>query len=405
MIDFRLRFAWENVRERKVRSILTVIGIAIGITAVVSLISLGQGLKIAIYNQFEKMGANTITISSSNGELSTPMMSAMSKNPLTKDDEKIVQNVPGVEAVGAMCFTPDRIKVRGTYIGTFVTGVTINEFDYMFSRKGYKIVNGRKLTNNDKYSVIIGNDLYTGNYPEKKKIHIRDKILINGIEFRVVGAMEKIGDSMDDTSVIIPMETYRKVYDEPNIDQMIFVHIKDGFDVDKVADNIEHELLRYRHEKEDEKTFDVKTSKGMLQSFNVILNILQAVLIGIASISLLVGGVGIMNTMYTSTLERTHEIGILKSIGSKRLDILTIFLYESAILGLIGGVFGISFGYALGKLAELAALSYGVHLHVGVSIPVILVSLLFAMSAGILSGIAPAIQASRLNPVDALRYE
>ncbi len=404
-MDFRLKFAWENVRERKVRSMLTVIGIAIGITAVVSLISLGQGLKAAIYNQFEKMGANTITISSSNGELATPMMSVVSKNPLTKDDEKVVRSVPGVEAVGAMCFTADRIKVRGTYIGTFVTGVTVNEFDYMFSRKGYKIVSGRKLTKNDKYSVIIGNDLYTGNYPGGKKIHIRDKIIINGKEFRVVGALEKIGDSMDDTSVIIPMDTYRKIYNKPKLDQMIFAHVKDGFNVDSVANSINRELLRYRHEKENEKTFDVKTSKGMLQSFNVILNILQAVLIGIASISLLVGGVGIMNTMYTSTLERTHEIGILKSIGAKKIDIMSIFLYESAILGAIGGVFGVLFGYLIGKLAELMALSYGIHLHVYVSPAVILASLLFAMAVGILSGTAPAIQASKLNPVDALRYE
>ncbi len=405
MTDFRLKFAWENVKERKMRSILTVIGIAIGITAVISLISLGQGLKMSIYEQFEKMGSNVITVTASSGGMSTPMMSSVSQHPITTNDEKVIRTVPGVESVGAMSFVPDRIKFKGHNINTFVSGITMDEFDYLFSSRGYELVAGRKLIPNDRYSAIVGYDLYTGNYESGKKIRIRDKIIINGKEFRVVGAMGKVGNSIDDKSIVIPMSTYRDIYDQPKKDGMIFVHVRKGFDVNYVKDRIEHALLRYRHEKEKDKTFEVKTSEGMIKSFNVILNVLQAVLIGIASISLLVGGVGIMNTMYTSTLERTHEIGILKSIGATRTDISMIFLYESAILGFIGGAIGVTSGYIIGKLAEIISRSYGINLHVYISVSLIIISLLFSMAVGIISGIAPAVQASKLNPVDALRYE
>ncbi len=406
MIDFKLRFAFENVKERRLRSILTIIGIAIGIAAVVSLISLGQGLKVAINEQFERMGSNVITVMASSGGVSTPMMGLMSKNPITKNDEKVILSVRGVEDVGASIFVPDTVEAHGRNIDTFVSGITINEFDYMLGRKGYKIIEGRKLLPTDKYAAIIGYSLYTGDYEKNgKRVRLRDKIIIQGREFRVVGVLDKIGSDMDDKSIMIPMKTFREVYDEPEKDGMIFVHVKDGFDVEKVAEDIKHALRRTRNEKEGEETFQVQTSKGMLEAFNTILTILNAVLIGIASISLLVGGVGIMNTMYTSTLERTREIGILKSIGARRFDIMMIFLYESAILGMIGGIFGLLFGFGLGKFAETIALYYGVTLRVYFSPILIVGSLVFSMFVGILSGVAPAIQASRLNPVDALRYE
>ncbi len=406
MLDFRLRFAFENVKERKTRSFLTVIGIAIGITAVISLIALGQGLKIAINEQFNKMGTDLITVSASSGGMNTPMMSFLSKNPLTTDDEKVILSVPGVEDVGAMSFYPDSIYVHGVRIETFVSGIDINELDKIYGKKGYEIIKGRKLTELDRYKAIIGYDLYTGKYEKDgKSVKLRDKVTIQGKEFRVVGVMEKIGSKMDDTSIIIPMDTYRKIYDKPKKDGIIYAHVKNGFDPDEVAADIERAMRKHLNEKEGEETFSVQTSKSLLNSFNTILTIVQVVIIGLASISLLVGGVGIMNTMYTSTLERTREIGILKSIGAHQKDILMIFLYESGILGIIGGVFGILSGFGIGKLAELIANYYSVTLKVYFGPQLIIGTLAFSMIVGMIAGVSPAIQASKLNPVDALRYE
>jgi len=406
MIDFRLKFAIENVRERKTRSFLTVIGIAIGIMAVITLIALGQGMKLAINEQFNKLGTDLITISASSGGMSTPLMSFLSKNPLTTDDEKVILSVPGVESVGAMSFVPDTIDVHGSKIGVFVSGITINELDKMFGKNGYEIIKGRKLTEIDKYKAIIGYDIYSGTYEKNgKKVKLRDNIIIQGKKFRVVGVLEKIGSKADDSSIMIPMNTYREIYNEPKKDGMIYAHVKNGFDIDKVADDIERALRKHRDEKEGEETFNVQTSKNLLKTFNSILMIVQVLLIGLASISLLVGGVGIMNTMYTSTLERTREIGILKSIGAHKKDILLIFLYESGVLGIIGGIFGLLAGFGIGRIAELIATYYGVSLKIYFGPQLIFGALAFSMIVGMIAGVVPAIQASKLNPVDALRYE
>jgi len=193
----------------------------------------------------------------------------------------------------------------------------------------------------------------------------------------------------------------------PDQEDEIDAKSAEGFDVTTVADSIERRLLQIKNEKKDQETFSVQTSEQLLTSFTNIFNIVQGVLVGIAAISLLVGGIGIMNTMYTSVLERTKEIGTMKAVGAKNSDILQIFLFESGLLGLVGGAIGVVLGIGLGKGVQyIATIALGTNLlQASITAPLIVGALAFSFLIGSSSGILPAMQAARLKPADALRYE
>jgi putative ABC transport system permease protein len=188
---------------------------------------------------------------------------------------------------------------------------------------------------------------------------------------------------------------------------IIVVQVRDINQINDVAEKIKEVMRKDRDEKKGQEDFSVQTPEQAISSVKTILNIINAIVIGIAAISLIVGGIGIMNTMYTSVLERTREIGIMKAIGARNRDVLLIFLIESGLLGLVGGAIGIGIGFSIGKIVEYAA---GVYLGTTLlravfPIELILGSLAFSFFIGMLSGVLPAFQASRLKPVEALRYE
>ena len=173
-----------------------------------------------------------------------------------------------------------------------------------------------------------------------------------------------------------------------------------------MAENIKEELRDSRDEDEGEETFSVQTFEQLLEQFNDILGIVSIVLIGIAAISIVVGGVGIMNTMYTSVLERTKEIGIMKAVGAKNSNIMTLFLIESGMIGLAGGMIGIGIGIGLSKIVEIVASEAGfLPIKAYLGAPLLLGALAFSFIIGAASGTFPAMQASKMKPVDALRYE
>ncbi|MFH0835592.1 MAG: FtsX-like permease family protein, partial [Candidatus Micrarchaeota archaeon] len=187
----------------------------------------------------------------------------------------------------------------------------------------------------------------------------------------------------------------------------IFVQVKAGQDPGAVAKEIEEELRDYRGVEEGSEDFSVSTSEQLMETFSMIFGVVQAVILGIAAISLLVGGIGIMNTMYTSVLERTKEIGIMKAIGARNGDILTIFLIESASLGLFGGIIGVLLGAGLSKIAEVMAIQAtgSTYFVAAISTDLVVGALLFSTIIGSIAGLLPARQAAKMKPVDALRYE
>jgi putative ABC transport system permease protein len=395
--------AFNNLKRRKLRSWLTMIGIFIGIAAVVALISLGQGLQNAIKEQFEQLGSDKIIIQPKG--LSSPG-SATGSLKLTSKDLKVIEDVKGVEYASGYLIKQGQAIYKGESGIGYATGLTEIDFERMIELGWMEIIEGRGLRDTDKFKVLVGYNHIYGDVWDKP-MKIGSTIKIEGYEFKVVGVVSKIGNPIDDTLIYVQKDILKEILDIEDEESQIFVKTASGFDPVKVAEDIERKLRKFRGEKEGQETFSVQTSDQMLESFNNIFGIVQAVLVGIAAISLLVGGIGIMNTMYTAVLERTKEIGVMKAIGAKNLDILLIFLFEAGLLGLVGGAIGIGIGFGLGKGTEYLAMNIlGTNL-LQADFPLYLIigALLFSFLIGSFSGILPAMQAAKLKPAHALRYE
>ena len=400
--DF-LRLGFQNLRRRKLRSWLTMIGIFIGIAAVVSLISLGQGLQDYITGEFEKMGSDKIIIMpkgmGAHGSGGASLI-------LTSDDLKVIEEVRGVEWASGYLVKQGQAKFKGEAGIGFATGIEPEDFERLLELGSFTIYEGRSLKKGDKYNVVVG---YNHAHEDiwKRNIEIGDTIEIEGYDFKVVGVISKIGNPIDDRILYVTKDVLKEILNIKDEESQILVKTAQGFDPEEVADTIERKLRRFRGEKEDQETFNVQTSEQLLKTFGNIFSVVQAVLVGIAGISLLVGGIGIMNTMYTSVLERTKEIGTMKAIGAKNNQILLLFLFESGLLGLVGGAIGVGIGIGLAKGAEyIAGLYLGTNILQASMDPVIMFGALgFSFVIGALSGILPARQAAKLKPVDALRWE
>jgi putative ABC transport system permease protein len=381
------------------------IGIFIGIAAVVGLISLGQGLQGAINQQFEQLGKDKIIIQSKT--LGPPGSATSEKLILTTKDLDAIAGVRGVENVVGILMKTSVLNFRDESKIAFTIGINPKDISLFSEMQDFKVIEGRNLKEGDGFKAIVGYNNAVDGKIWKRGVEVGSTINVEGVEFKIVGILGKTGDPYNDAGIYVPKETLREVLNIKNEETEIIAKTQTGFNPADVADAITRKLRQERDEKKDQETFEVQTSEQLLNTFTNIFGIVQAVLVGIAAISLIVGGIGIMNTMYTSVLERTKEIGTMKAVGAKNSDILQIFLFESGLLGLVGGTIGILLGIGLGKSVEYIATSaLGTNLlRASISLPLILGALGFSFLIGTLSGILPAMQAAKLKPVDALRYE
>ena len=393
-----------NLKRRRLRSWLTMVGIFIGIAAVVALMSLGQGLQNYITDEFEKLGSDKIIIQPKS--MGPPGSVVSESLILTSDDLKIIENVRGVKWAAGMLLKQGQASYKGESKIGFASGTNPDDLDNFGEIQSFQIIEGRYLKNGDKYKVVVGYNHVYGDIWDNELV-IGSTIEIEGYDFKVVGIMNKIGNPIDDGILHVPKDTLKEILGVKDEESQILVKTAEGFDPKDVADTIERKLRRSRGEKEDQETFNVTTSEQLLDTFQSIFAVVQGVLVGIAAISLLVGGIGIMNTMYTSVLERTKEIGTMKAIGARNSHVLLLFLIESGLLGLVGGIIGVGVGIGLAKGTEvIAAQSLGSGLVQASLSPVIIFgALAFSFVIGTLSGVLPALQASKLKPADALRYE
>ena len=378
------------------------IGIFIGIATVVALISLGQGMQSAIREQFEQLGSDKIIIMPKG--MGVPG-SATGSLKLTSKDLKVIEGVKGIEYVSGYLMKQGQAKYKGeTGIG-FSTGITEIDFERMLDLGGLEIVDGRGLKDEDKFKVVVGYDhIYEDVW--EKTMKTGSTIEVEGYEFKIVGVVSEVGNHIDDTLIYVQKDILKEILNIEDEESQILAKTASGFDPEDVVETVKRKLRQSRGEKEGEETFNAQTSEQLLESFSNIFGVVQAVLVGIAAISLIVGGIGIMNTMYTSVLERTKEIGTMKAVGAKNSDILSIFLIEAGLLGLVGGAIGIALGVGLGKGVEyIASVALGTSF-LKASFPSYLIggALLFSFLIGTLSGVFPAMQASKLKPADALRY-
>ena len=410
MIKDYFKVGISNLFHRKTRSWLTMIGIFIGIAAVVGLISLGQGMKEAIGNVFLNIGSDKLAVMAKSGlQFSGPPGSSTASN-LTTHDEDVIRRVNGVDEVGARLIKPAKLEFNNEVKFYFAASMPDDEEGRKliteFNR--YETEEGRLLKKGDRLKAFIGNSVANKGVFRKKKIELGNKININGIDFEVVGILKKTGNPQQDRVVIVPEDALREVLkiDRKKVD-VIAVKVQKGVDINKVADDIEKAMRRDRNLDISKEDFEIQTPQQILSTLNNILTIVEIVLIGIAAISLLVGGIGIANTMYTAVIERTKEIGVMKSVGAQNRDILLIFVIESGLLGLVGGAIGIAIGIGLSKLVEYLAFQFLGTSLIKAFFPWYLIagSLLFSFLVGTISGFFPARQAANLKPVDALRYE
>ncbi len=407
MIRDYFRLALNSFRTRQKRTWLTMIGIFIGIAAVVALVSLGQGMEHAVLSEFSKIGADKIFIQSRGSELSVPGSLASSK--ITDADVRRTERTVGIkEAAGRLIksLNIEYNKRLQTQMGLSLP--QDSSADMVIQASSYTVAQGRMLRPSDKGKVLVGSD-FANDILFGKAAQTGSKILLNGQEFEIAGILKAMGDPGVDKGVTINEDDFRAIVPEFGEDEysMIYAQTAPNEDPEAIAESLKKSLRRSRGEKEGEETFTVQTATELINSFLSILAIVQLVLIGIAGISLVVGGIGIMNTMYTSVLERTREIGVMKSIGARNSDILLLFLIESGLLGLMGGAIGVTIGFSMSKIVEIGArAAFGTTL-IEAYFPwyLIIGALSFSFIIGTLSGILPARQASKMTPVDALRYD
>ena len=386
-----------DLKHRRLRSWLTIIGIIVAVTAIVSLISVGQGMKNAINQQFQDMGTDKITV--------IPKF-MLGKSSLTQTDVDSIKKVNGVYRAAGLLYKLAPAYYNDERKFVYLTGIpTDSQSERLFeTMKNFKLTSGRDLKENDKYRAVIG--AYVAHGLFKKDVKVGANLLINGQKFKVVGVLKTLGDQQDDSAVYIPLSRARDLLNKPKEIDMIMVQVEPGFSPKDVAVGIEKKL--YKLHDVDNKTadFSAMTNDDLMKRVNDMLFIIQVVFLGIAAISLLVGGVGIMTTMYTSVVERTKEIGIMKSIGARNSDILWIFLIEAGIMGLFGGTIGLGFGIGIAKSIEFVAETQFsmVMLKAAITMPIVVGSLLFSFLVGLISGVYPALRAARLRPVEALRF-
>ena len=404
MIKDYFLLAFNNLTKRGLRSLLTILGILIGIAAVVGLISMGNGLETAITGQFGSLSTDLLQIQNKGAGFGPPGSTAVEK--LNDNDIKLIENVLGVDLV-----VPRLIKVgelEYNKISGFGFAVDIPEekegmeFVYSFVRADAE--QGRLLETGDSGKVLLGNN-FLGTDDFEKEFRVGKNVKINGKEFEIVGILEPSPIFTLNSVVFMMNDDLEDLFQTEGEYDLLAVQVKDKNRVEEAAEEIAKKFRNDRNEKLGEESFTIQTPTQALESVSDILNVINLIVVSIAAISLFVGGVGIANTMYTSVVERKREIGIMKAIGAKNKDVLMVFLIEAGLLGIVGGILGalIGLGGAIG-VSRIANTALGVDLLiVGISYPLLIGSVTFSFLVGIISGILPAIQASKTNVVDALR--
>ncbi|MFH1786979.1 MAG: ABC transporter permease [archaeon] len=388
-----LRIAVRNLSSQKTRTALTLLGIIIGVGAIVSLVSVGEGLQSTITDLISNLGTHRIIVSPGGG---APTMGLS----FADSDVETIEKVSGVEAVTGAYASYDTIKTRRESTQALVRGVDPGKIKDVMSGAGggFEIVDGRFLQEGDTHKIVAGWDFHESVF--EKKVEVRDTIEIRGQTFEVVGVIKKLGQREADQAILVPIEDVWDLYGANGEYKLIFVKVDDSYDPEKVAETIKEKLKRKR----DREDFSVLTTKQILETLGSLTRILSIVLGGIAGVSLLVGGVGIANTMLMSVLERTKEIGVMKALGAFRRQIISIFIVEATLIGVIGGAIGVVTGYGLSKGISAATAAYGIELATKVTPTLAAEGMGFAIIVSILFGTYPAYQASKLDPVQSLRY-
>jgi putative ABC transport system permease protein len=394
--------AIRNLKKRKLRTWLTMLGIFISIATIFMLVSLSLGLQNAVEEQFRTLGADKFFVQPGTGFLGPP--GSVGGTILTDKDVDAILRTRGIKDAYGVVFGNAKVEVNDVIRYQSVVGMS-TKTDLFIESGNYKIEEG-KFVRDGESGVVLGNLHKTGNL-WGKELSVGNKITINGEDFKVKGILEKIGNPDDDSMIMMDIKEFRELFNVPERIDWIVVQVEAGENISEVTERVEKDLRKSRDVTEKTQDFQILTPEELLASFKTILNIITAFLAGVAAISLVVGAVGIANTMYTGVLERTREIGVMKAIGAENKDIFYLFLIESGLLGFVGAAIGVGLGFAVSKSIEYVAVNFLSTNLLQAAAPIYLIfgCLVFGFLIGAISGTLPAMRASKINVVDALRYE
>ncbi len=400
------RIALAALRANLMRSILTTLGIIIGVAAVIAVVSIVQGLQYTITEQLQGVGATFIAVSAKTDRSNIPGLAARQVKLTYDDGQAIAEKIPGVKLMSPFVLGRATVKYKDRKHTPFMMiGATENYQDVT----NQTVDRGRffsqiDIDNHRKVTVIgpkIADELNLGPDPLGKEIYL------DVYPATVIGVMEKKGQNLGmdfDDIVYVPFSSGVVLFGRNAADQIqIRLQATAADKVEQVKDGITR-LLRQRHKipSSEPDDFEIQTQDEILNTVNKILGSVTAVVGGVVGIALLVGGIGIMNIMLVSVTERTREIGVRKAVGARRQDVLIQFLIEAVTLSLIGGGIGLALGYGLGAVVSKLIPGFP---PAHVPLWAVGIAIGFSAGVGVFFGIYPAAKASRLDPIDALRYE
>ena len=404
MIEQYFKIAVKNLRTRPLRSWLTILGIVIGVFLITSLLSLSEGLKNTIMKQLKMIGSDIIIILP--GETTDFVTAFLGHLRITEENIKAIKRIEGVKAVLPIIHKTMIVRYEGDSKALLVSGSDWrNALDIYTGDLGLSLIEGEWPVPG-KREVVVGSlipeDIFEG-------MKVEDSLSIKGRSYEIVGVLRSMGQKTDDSLVHIDIDIFREITGERKGAAQALAKVAPGYSAEEVAEKIKDTLLDIGKRKKGEELmpFSVLTSEKATSLISDVMGVVQLAVFSFASIAVVVGGIGIMNTMYTAVHERKKEIGILKAVGARNSAITLIFLIESGIIGLVGGMGGILPGLLLAKSIEYFGQVHPVfYLEASISPFIVSFGLIFSFLVGCLSGFFPAKSVSKLNPVDALRgYE
>ena len=394
-----IHLAWRAITAHRLRSFLTLLGIAIGIAAVILLTSIGEGIHRFVLSEFTQFGTNLVSVAPGKVKTSGPAPSGIpsSVRPLTLDDARALERLPHITGMTAIAWGNTEVRGNGRLRRTTVNGVTPDMLQVYQMRIGSGQFLPFEDSENARAFVVLGSKLKTELFGAENPLGAR--VTVGHLQFRVIGVLESKGQFLGidlDDAAYIPTARALELYNRDGM-MKIDLSYEEGIAATRIAASIVA-TLKARHGRED---FTLTTQEDMLRTLSNILDILTMAVGALGSISLLVGGVGIVTIMTIAVTERTSEIGLLVALGAPRRTILGLFLGEAVALSALGGAFGLALGAGLAQLIHLLVPALPVH----TPLAFVVLAELVAMAIGLLAGVLPARRAARLDPVDALRAE
>ena len=395
--------AWASLVANKLRSLLTMLGIIIGVAAVIALVSIGNGVKQDIEESISSLGSNLLVVLPGAPRTPGARSSQGSMKSLKISDYEAIAKLEGVKAASPMTNGSYVVIYQNKNWTTSVAGVNSNFQDVNnWTMTSGRFFSDKNVQNRERVAVVgqtVVKNLFADEDPVGKEIRVKN------IPFRVIGVLKSkgngtMGNDQDDT-VLIPYTTSMERVEGIDYLRRVYVVAKDDGGIDRLQADIEN-LLRVRHNIKDTNLddFNIQNMKSIMETVAQTTGTFTLFLGAVAAISLVVGGIGIMNIMLVSVTERTREIGVRKALGATYSVIVTQFLIEAVVISLMGGFIGIAFGIGASKVIGMVS-----GMSTIVSVPTIIMSFAFSMAIGLIFGIYPARKAAKLNPIDALHYE